>query len=196
MNKQVEISARHLIEHLTGCSPAGTLVIGVPTAGLVLASEVARGLGCDLDFCCVENFCIMPERDKEFGAVGHKDEHGPSGCQLWRTVLPASKTSGRTIVIVDAAMLTGATIDSVIETVAKWKPARIIVATPYATPAAIGRIGTKVEAIVSLRVSKDEREARDYCAKLATPNPVEVMAGLRGLAPPCTDKPGFFTSDI
>jgi hypothetical protein len=84
----------------------------------------------------------------------------------------------------------------VIATVAQWKPARIIVATPFATPTAIGRIGSQVDAIVSLRVSRDETEARAYCAKLALPNPVEVMAGLRGVAPRCTHRPGFLTSDI
>jgi predicted phosphoribosyltransferase len=67
---------------------------------------------------------------------------------LYRGVRPPAQVEGRTIVLVDDGLATGATMRAAVEAIRRRRPERIIVAVPIASPDACEALAREVDRVV------------------------------------------------
>lgn len=154
-----------------------TLVLGIPRGGLVVAAEVARHLHCPLDVLVVCKLGAPHANDVAIGAVTANGgrllnldairrfrvstpyinavTQVQRGCALardaWlRDFHPPAPINGRTVVLVDDGMISGATMRAAVAAVRRRLPARIIAAVPVAWPRACARVRRDVDELVAL----------------------------------------------
>jgi predicted phosphoribosyltransferase len=137
------------------------LVLGLPRGGVVVAGEVARALGVPLDVIVVRKLGVPGQEELAMGAIAsggirilNRDVVQPlhittseidtvAGRELdelvrrersYRDDRPPPAIQGRTILLVDDGIATGATVYAGIAAVRQQQPARIVVAVPVAAP--------------------------------------------------------------
>jgi predicted phosphoribosyltransferase len=137
------------------------VVLALPRGGVPVASEVARALGAPLDVFVVRKLGVpgheelamgavatgglrvlndeivrgldIPER--EIAAVADRELHELSRRQrLYRGDHPPPDVGGRTVILVDDGLATGATMRAAVQALRQQQPARIVVAVPTASP--------------------------------------------------------------
>jgi putative phosphoribosyl transferase len=140
---------------------ARPLVLGLPRGGVVVGAEVARALAGDLDVLLVKKLRAPGNPELALGAVSedgrvyvNREVAGLIGStdsylqqevaerraemasqQLrYRKVRPHVSPAGRTVILVDDGLATGATMIAGIQATALAQPARLIVAVPVSPP--------------------------------------------------------------
>jgi predicted phosphoribosyltransferase len=137
------------------------VVLALPRGGVPVASEVARALGAPLDVFVVRKLGVpgheelamgavatgglrvlndeivhgldIPER--EIAAVADRELHELSRRErLYRGDHPPPDVGGRTVILVDDGLATGATMRAAVQALRQQQPARIVVAVPTASP--------------------------------------------------------------
>jgi putative phosphoribosyl transferase len=155
------------------------VVLGLPRGGVPVAFEVARALACPLDVLVVRKLGVPFHPEFAFGAIGEDDAQvlntqlvqqlGLSKdtiaevvrheraelirrVELYRGDRPALALIGRTVVIVDDGLATGATARVAVE-VARARGAKIIiVAVPVSPREAVAELRTLADEVISLLV--------------------------------------------
>jgi predicted phosphoribosyltransferase len=137
------------------------LVLALPRGGVPVGYEVARALGAPLDVFLVRKLGVPGYEELAMGAVATGDVRvlndeivrglGISGHQidavverelpelgrrerLYRGGRPPPDVVGRTVILVDDGLATGATMRAAVEALRQQQPARIVVAVPTASP--------------------------------------------------------------
>lgn len=137
------------------------LVIGLPRGGVVLAYEVAHYLGAPLDVICPRKVGAPHNPELAIGAVtetgdGYFNDHliqqlgvsqsyleaecakekerARQRLALFRKGLPPLDFKGKTIILVDDGLATGATMKAAIQTARQQQAAKIAVAVPISPP--------------------------------------------------------------
>jgi erythromycin esterase-like protein/predicted phosphoribosyltransferase len=136
------------------------LVLALPRGGVPVAYEVARALGAPLDVFVVRKLGVPGYEELAMGAVAtggvrvlndqlvhnlglpkqlidsiaaqEQDELARRE-RLYRGGRPPPDVRGRTVILVDDGLATGATMRAAIEALRQLKPARIVVAVPTAS---------------------------------------------------------------
>lgn len=135
------------------------LVLGLPRGGVPVAAEVARKLGAELDVFVVRKLGVPGQRELAFGAVAsggvrvlNPDVVGPLGLtakeieavaeeemkelarreQSYRGQRLFPTVQGRTVILVDDGLATGATMLAAARAVREMSPRLLIVAVPVA----------------------------------------------------------------
>ena len=171
--------ARHL-EHLRGGSP---VVLGLPRGGVPLAAEVAETLGAPLDVIVVRKLGVPARPELAMGAIGEGgtrvlDERtvrqfGVTEEQLARVqeqewaLLHRRATryregrerldlTGRTAILVDDGIATGATARVACRIARQLDAARIVLAVPVAPRGAVARF-PEADEVVCLATPSDFR---------------------------------------
>lgn len=161
---------------------ANTIVLGLPRGGVPVAYEVAKALHAPLDVFVVRKIGLPWHLELAIGAIAsggvrvydHESirMHGVSTAELeqviereerelerrervFRGTEPPIDVRGKTVVLVDDGLATGASMLAAVRAVRARDPARIVVAVPVAS----------YEACADL-----QREV-DLCMCLATPEP-------------------------
>jgi predicted phosphoribosyltransferase len=209
-----------LAARLAAYAGANTLVLGIPRGGLVVAAEVARRLGAELDVIAVNTLHAPQSRDVVIGAVTANGgrflnmdaiyrhrvspaivaaitqmERGAAlGRDAWlRTFRPAAAVFGRTIIIVDDGMQTGATMCAAATALRRKLPARVIAAAPVGSQRSCAAVLRHVDELVCLeqtqRVVNLDRCYRDF----APPGEAEMRELLEGGSLMAHD---FFTEHV
>lgn len=160
----------------------GLLVLALPRGGVPVGAEVAHALGAPLDVLLVRKIGIPGHEETAMGAVALGgpplvnwrlvQDLGIPVAEVRRVVQdelrelerraaaylppgrPAPDVSGRTVLLVDDGLATGATVTAAVESVRASGAARIIVAVPVAS----------VQAVAALRPLVD-----DVACVVATP---------------------------
>ncbi|MFJ3583074.1 phosphoribosyltransferase family protein [Streptomyces sp. NPDC090127] len=167
-----QLAAR--LEHLKGRDVA---VLGLPRGGVPVAEQVADALGASLDVCLVRKLGVPFQPELAMGAIGEGDvrvlndrvldETGVSAGDLAtveareRTVLgqrarryrgarSGARLDGRTVVVVDDGLATGATAVAACRVVRAQGAARIVLAVPVAPADWRERIGREADETVSV----------------------------------------------
>ena len=169
-------AARELSVALSPWRGAHPLVLAIPRGAVPMAEILARDLGGDLDVVLVRK--IGAPGDPEF-AVGAVDESGSLSLspearligigpeeaeaerqrellvirerrRLWGKGRPPVDPSGRTVIIVDDGMATGATMASALRFLREKKPKILVAAVPVASREALDRIRPLADRTVSL----------------------------------------------
>jgi predicted phosphoribosyltransferase len=175
--------AGHLLaESLQRYRAGGALVLGLARGGVVVAAEVAAGIDAELDVIAVRKLGSPVSAELAVGAVTADGERffnnevitalGVSEPYLeavsavqateaarleakLRGDRPAPRVRGRTIILVDDGLATGATMRAAIRSVLKRGPARLVVAVPVGARAACAAIRLEVDEVVCLREPED-----------------------------------------
>jgi putative phosphoribosyl transferase len=155
----------------------GVLVLGLPRGGVTVADEVARALRSPLDILIVRKIGFPTNPELAIGAVsetgavvlnddiisgyGVKQEYLERETarqkeeierrkDLYRGGKGIPELAGKTVILVDDGVATGATVKAAIATLRKEKLARLVVALPVASPDAEREIARQVDELVCL----------------------------------------------
>ena len=155
-------AGRQLAEKLaTYADRPDVLVLALPRGGVPVGSEVARALGAPLDAFLVRKLGVPGYEELAMGAVAtggvrvlndeivrglgivehvidvavaREMEELARREQLYRGGSPPPNVAGRTVILVDDGLATGATMRAAVAALRRQHPARIVVAVPTASP--------------------------------------------------------------
>ncbi|MGA2221690.1 MAG: phosphoribosyltransferase [Verrucomicrobiia bacterium] len=140
------------------------LVLALPRGGVVVGAEIAHKLGCELDVVLVKKLRAPDNPELAFGAIGEdghsfvnreiaqmvgtdqsyidseiEERHGEIKQQsrAYRKVRPRILPAGRTVMLVDDGLATGATMIAAVQTISLSSPQKIVVAVPVSSPEAL-----------------------------------------------------------
>lgn len=152
-----------------------TVVLALPRGGVPVAYEVARALRAPLDVLVVRKLGSPANPELALGAIAGGDvlvlnddvlraeNVGPEeldriaraeGRELRRRELayrgerPPPDITGRTVLLVDDGLATGATMNAAIRVVYRMGPARVLVAVPAAPESTCAELGERVDEVV------------------------------------------------
>jgi predicted phosphoribosyltransferase len=153
------------------------IVLGLPRGGVVVAYEVARALGAPLDVFLVRKLGAPGNEELAMGAIAsggvrvlNQDVVRGLGVtpgvidrvvareqqvleqreQAYRGDRPPPDVQGRTVILVDDGLATGASMRAAIMALRTRGPARIVVAVPTAPPETCAEFQVEVDEIVCI----------------------------------------------
>ncbi len=149
------------------------VVLGVPRGGVIVADVVARELGIELDVLGVEKIGAPWNPELAVGAVGEADalwvdpnlaahvdaaflqravelERAELQAKLAdvRRIRPRVELAGRTAIVVDDGIATGATVRAALLALERAKPALRVLAVPVGAPETLASLSGVADAIV------------------------------------------------
>src|SRR3984893_10196453 len=151
------------------------LVLALPRGGVPVAYEVASALGAPLDVFIVRKLGVPGYEELAMGAVatggvrvlndqiverlGIPDHLIDAVAarelqelsrreRLYRDGRPPPDVRGRTVILVDDGLATGATMHAAIQALRQQNPARIVVAVPTASPETCEEMRTEVDEVI------------------------------------------------
>ncbi len=189
---------------------AAPLVLALPRGGVPVAAEVARRLGAPLDVLVVRKLGVPGHEELAMGAIAlggieYRDDPLIAACgvsgpaytavlrreraelnrreRLYRGSRPFAPLAGRTVIVVDDGLATGATMLAAVRALQRQQPGAIIVATPVASPTALARLGPEVDAIVALLAPEDLGGIGEFYADFTQTSDETVRRLLPSAAP-------------
>ena len=166
-----------LVERLRGESFRDPLVLAIPRGGVEVGAALARGLGAELDVVLSRKIRAPHQPELALGAVSEGGEvhlnhfaaamtdAGDAWIEaerkrqmaeidrrrtMFRRVRPRATIAGRTVIVTDDGIATGATMIAALHTVRAAGAAEIIVAVPVASPDRIEAIRGLCDRVVCL----------------------------------------------
>lgn len=160
-------AGRRLAALLVAGAPSDPVVVGLPRGGVPVAAEVARALDAPLDVLIVRKVGVPRQPELAMGAVGEEgavvrnlDVMRAAGvdeqtlraaerrerteverrAELFRGARPPEPLAGRTAVIVDDGIATGATVRAACAIARARGAAKIAVAVPVAPPEVLAEL--------------------------------------------------------
>ena len=151
------------------------LVLGIPRGGVPVAFEIATALHAPLDIFLSRKLGVPGQEELAFGAVAAGDgrfldyeiiqaagispaqiEHITQAtrvkleerARLYRGDRPPISVQGRTVILVDDGIATGASVYAAINALRQMKPTKLIVAVPVAPISTINWLRSSVDELV------------------------------------------------
>lgn len=168
-----------LAKQLERYAHSNLVVVGIPNGGVVVAKVVADRLGAPLDVVVVKKLGAPGNPEFAIGALGPEDQIildeelinrlgipgdyvnkavGQVGIELenrerlFRRAKPPEDFQGKTVILVDDGIATGATVEVAIKAIKQKTPEKIILAAPVASQEAVRKLETQVDEIFCLIV--------------------------------------------
>lgn len=162
------------LRHLAGEKP---VVLGLPRGGVPVAAAVATALGAPLDVIVVRKLGVPYHRELAFGAIGEggvrviNDDVVRRGglnpadiatveraeqaalvrqAGQFRDDRPRLALEGRTAIVIDDGIATGATASAACQVVRAQGAARVVLAVPVAPADTVAWLRTQVDEVVCL----------------------------------------------
>ena len=153
------------------------LVLAIPRGGVEVGAVIARGLAVDLDVVLARKLRAPSQPELALGAVSEdgvvqlnhfaaaltdvgeawiegerKRQMGEIARRrtLYRGVRAQAPVAGRTVILVDDGLATGATMIAALRTVRAAQPARLVVALPVAAPERLAAVEAACDRLVCL----------------------------------------------
>ena len=165
--------------HLKTEPGPGVVVLGLPRGGVVVAAQIATALTAPLDVLVVRKLGAPLQPELAIGAVtdGERPQRilntrviaslgvDPEYLEreaarqlkevkrrqsLYRGNRPSVSLSGRTVVVVDDGIATGATVRAGIQALRQAAVARLVLAVPVAPQATVEVLGDEVDELICL----------------------------------------------
>jgi predicted phosphoribosyltransferase len=157
--------------------PDGVIVYGVPRGGIVLAREVAGALGAELDVAVTRKIGAPHNPELAIGAVAEdgvvvlderlverlrvaqsyvdaevarQTEEVHRRLDAYRGGKPGSSPAGRTCVLVDDGIATGATVVAALAALRRRGAARVVLAVPVASEEGLALASKEADDVVCL----------------------------------------------
>src|SRR5712691_5226049 len=151
------------------------LVLALPRGGVPVAAEVARALGAPLDVFVVRKLGVPGHEEYALGAIAtggvrvlnedvvralqipdhvidavaaREQEELARRERVYRGDRPPLDVRGRTVILVDDGLATGATMHAAIRALRQQQPARIVVAVPTAAPQTCDALRSEVDDVI------------------------------------------------
>jgi predicted phosphoribosyltransferase len=151
------------------------LVLALPRGGVLVAYEVARALGAPLDVFVVRKLGVPGHEELAMGAIAtggvrvlndqivqrlripeyivdavaaREQPELRRRERLYRGGRPPPQVRGRTVILVDDGLATGATMRAAIMALRQLQPARIVVAIPTGSPETCEELKAEVDEVV------------------------------------------------
>jgi putative phosphoribosyl transferase len=151
------------------------IVLGLPRGGVPVAAEVARSLHAPFDVCVVRKLGVPGDEELALGAIAaggvlvlndrvvadlHLSDQAIADVaavelaelhrreQAYRGERPPVDVAGRTVLVIDDGLATGATMRAAVRAVRMRAPARVVVAVPVAAAGTCAALGPEVDEVV------------------------------------------------
>jgi putative phosphoribosyl transferase len=174
--QQAGVVLARRLEHFKGRSDV--VVLALPRGGVPVAHEVARALGAPLDVFLVRKLGVPGRRELAMGAiasggvrfvnddvvrayripeavidaVAHEEEVELERRErTYRDGRPPVELRGRTILLIDDGLATGASMNAAVTAVRAHAPARVVVAVPVGSPDTCREFADVADEIVCAR---------------------------------------------
>ncbi|WP_326590538.1 phosphoribosyltransferase family protein [Streptomyces sp. NBC_01294] len=188
------------LRHLQGEDP---VVLGLPRGGVPVAFQVARALGAPLDVIVVRKLGVPYHRELGFGAIGEGGvrvisedivrssrvkqadlaavEHAEEAelarqARRFRGDRPRAALDGRTVIVVDDGIATGATAAAACEVVRAQGAARVVLAVPVAPPDAVAWLRGEADEVVCLSTPRAFRAVGEWYQDFSQTPDEEVVS--------------------
>jgi len=168
-------AGRQLAEQLRDRPLAGALALALPRGGVPVAYEVAVSLDLDLDVLLVRKLGVPGHEELAFGALASGGSRVLNEAIVDRLGLPAEvvesvttgqrrvleerernyrqgrpppAVEGRTVLVIDDGLATGASMRAALEALRPLGPAALIVAVPVGAPSTCAELRAFADAVV------------------------------------------------
>ncbi len=196
-----------LAREISNLRGAGTVVLGIPRGGIVVADELARELDAALDIIIARKMRAPGYPELAIGAVAEdgnvflnemlvaelgidKDyiegerinqmEEIGQRARLVRRVLPKIDLQGKTVIVTDDGVATGATTLASIWAARREKPAKLVTAIPVGAEHTLVSLARDVDEMVALRAPPDFMAVGQFYSRFQQVTDEEVLAILEG----------------
>ena len=194
--------------HLAG--RAGLLVLGLPRGGVPVAAEVAVALHAPLDVLVVRKLGLPGRPELAMGAIAGVGgdvetvrnaeviagaEPDPAAVAevldreltelrrreaAYRGGRPPARVQGRTVLVVDDGLATGATVRAAVAAVRRGDPARVVVAAPVGAAGSVQELGRVADEVVCPLTPRPFRAVGQAYDDFGETTDDEVRAALAG----------------
>ncbi|OAI51653.1 phosphoribosyltransferase [Planctomycetaceae bacterium SCGC AG-212-F19] len=212
-----EDAGMHLADVLREMPLRNPLVLGIPRGGIVVGAVLARELGADLDVVLARKLRAPYQPELAIGAIAESGEvylnHlGEEAArempdylqreqeyqlaeirrrqQQFRRARPPAPVAGRSVIVADDGIATGATMLAALHVVRAEQPDELIVAAPVASPERLREIGKWCDRIVCIHAPDNFWAIGQFYEDFEQIEDAEVLELLRSFAPAHAGGPG------
>lgn len=183
------------------------ILLGIPRGGLVLAYEIAHELDLPMDVCIVRKLTAPFQRELAIGAIACRDvkvlyreviaESGITQEEVDREVAKQTEelgrserffrpggrplqVSGKTVIVVDDGIVSGATAEAAIRCMRRKGAVRLVAAAAVATHAVVEELRWQADEVECVRTPEQLETVRAWHEDLAPVSDEEVELLLAG----------------
>lgn len=191
-------AGRRLAAVLEGRADRSALVLGIPRGGVIVADEVARALGLELDCEVVRKMGAPGNPEYAIAAVDAEGEvvgnatawadeayvHRAAEAAraeiarrltTYRKDRPLPRIADRHVVLVDDGIATGLTVAAAVQSLRRRQASRVTVAAPVASPAAEELLQGMADDVVVVWVDPRFRAVGQYYERFGQTSDDEVI---------------------
>ena len=200
-------AGKRLAEKLTHYrDKTDVIVLGLPRGGVTVAREIAEALNCPLDILIVRKIGFPGRSELAAGAVSEtgtvvinedivsvygvsseyleretarQKEEIARRIDLYRGGKGIPSRAGKTVILVDDGVATGATIKAAISTLTEERIAKLVVALPVASQDAEQEIATMVDELICLQAPAGFMAVGNYYHDFTQVEDEDVLAMLK-----------------
>ena len=171
-------AAQLLAQALQEYRGSRTVVLGIPRGGVVIASLIAHALGAEVDIVLARKLGAPGNPEFAIGAIAEDQKlfldepllvqlnvtseylmeekarqlaELKRRIRLYRPVRPKVPLQGRTVIVTDDGVATGATMQAALWTIRQEAPERLIAALPVGPGDTVKRLAAFTDALLCLR---------------------------------------------
>jgi len=204
-----ETAGQDLAQHLLHLRGQDVVVLGLPRGGVPVAAEIARELDVPLDIIVVRKLGLPGQPEVAMGAIGEEDVRvlnvriaemaGARAVQqvedyeraelesrvlMWRAGRPPCQLDGRTVVIADDGVATGATAAAACDVARARGAARVVFAAPVAADDSARALAARADEVVIPLIPADFYAVGQWYKDFSPTTDAEVT-GLLAAHRPC-----------
>jgi len=205
-----EDAAHQLAQRLKGRELHDPLVLAIPRGGVVTGAELARELGAELDVVLSRKLRAPGQPELAIGAVtedgrvylkrfaqevldltdeylaeerDHQLAEIARRQRLFRGVRPKAPVAGRSVIVTDDGIATGATMIAALQVVKAQRPREVIVAVPVASPDRVAEVRRWCDDVVCLLAPVEFWAIGQFYEDFTQVEDEQVVALLREFVP-------------